>query len=124
MTKLMEKKDWLNALADVGAAESVWCDTVAGDPFDVSVSLPEAGRYRVILVKLDDLPKPQPAVRNRRDMEISPQVHALRGAAKFESPLELFRSCPVDLSELINDREEDLPSAFEKAGGFNAKEYA
>lgn len=84
MTKLMEKKDWLNALADVGAAESVWCDTVAGDPFDVSVSLPEAGRYRVIFVKLDDLPKPQPAVRNRHDMEISPKVHALRGAARLD----------------------------------------
>ena len=124
MTKLMEKKDWLNALADVGAAESVWCDTVAGDPFDVSVSIPEAGRYRVILVKLDDLPKPQPAVSNRRDMEISPKVHALCGAAKLGSPIELFRSCPVDLSELIDDREEDLPSAFEKAGGFNSKEYA
>lgn len=123
MTKLMEKKEWLSALADVEAADGVWCDTVAGDPINVAVSLPEAGRYRVILVKLDDFPKQQPAASNQRNMEISPKVRALRGSARLESPFELFRSCPVDLSELIDDHEEDLPSAFENSGGFNSKEY-
>ena len=41
-----------------------------------------------------------------------------------KTPLDLFRSCPVDLSELIHERDEELPSAFDRAGGFNSGEYA
>ena len=37
-----------------------------------------------------------------------------------KSPLELFRSCPVDLSELIDDHGGELPSAFDRAGCFNS----
>jgi hypothetical protein len=84
MTKLMEKKDWLGALADVESAKSIWCENVSGNPFEVSIPLPEAGRYRVIFVKLDDLAKPQPVSRKRRDWEISPKVRALRGAAHLD----------------------------------------
>ena len=124
MTKLMEKKDWLGALADVGTAGGVWCETVAGDPCDVSVSLPEAGRYRVIFVKLDDLPGRQAISRNHLDMETSSEVRTLRDTTQPKTPLDLFRSCSVDLSELIDGNEEELPSAFEKAGSFNSKEYA
>lgn len=40
------------------------------------------------------------------------------------SLVELFASCPVDLSDLIEGRVGcDLPSAFDRAGGFNTGEY-
>ena len=57
MPRLMEKKDWMQTLADVGSADDVWFENVAGDACTVSLSLPEAGRYRVIFVKLDGVPR-------------------------------------------------------------------
>ena len=56
MPRLMEKKDWMQTLADVGSADDVWFENVAGDACTVSLSLPESGRYRVIFVKLDGVP--------------------------------------------------------------------
>ena len=47
-----------------------------------------------------------------------------RDNAHVKTPLDVFRSCPVDLSELINERGEELPSAFDRAGCFNSEEYA
>ena len=47
-----------------------------------------------------------------------------KGKAHVKTPLDVFRSCPVDLSELIDGRNEELPSAFDRAGGFNSGEYA
>ena len=47
-----------------------------------------------------------------------------KGKAHVKTPLDVFRSCPVDLSELINERGEELPSAFDRAGCFNSEEYA
>ena len=46
----------MQTLADVGSADGVWFENVAGDACTVSLSLPEAGRYRVIFVKLDGVP--------------------------------------------------------------------
>ena len=57
MPRLMEKKDWMQTLADVGSADDVWFENVAGDACTVSLSLPESGRYRVIFVKLDGVPR-------------------------------------------------------------------
>ena len=47
-----------------------------------------------------------------------------KSKAHVKTPLDVFRSCPVDLSELIDGRNEELPSAFDRAGGFNSGEYA
>ena len=44
MPRLMEKKDWMQTMADVGSADDVWFENVAGDARTVSLSLPEAGR--------------------------------------------------------------------------------
>ena len=52
MPKLMEKKDWMQTVADVGAAESVWFDEISADGEIVSLSVPEVGMYHVILVKV------------------------------------------------------------------------
>ena len=83
MPRLMEKKDWMQTVAEVGSAESIWYENVAGDAYDVSFSLPESGRYRVIFVKLDDIPQSRKTSRSPRRGNISPKVRALRGAAKL-----------------------------------------
>lgn len=83
MPRLMEKKDWMQTVAEVGSADSVWFENVVGDSRDVSFSLPGSGRYRVIFVKLDDSPKVQAAQTGMRNNGISPKVRALRGAARL-----------------------------------------
>lgn len=40
------------------------------------------------------------------------------------TPADLFRSCPVDLSELIDKRGDEQPSFFERSGGFETEEFA
>ena len=53
MPRLMEKKDWMQTVADVGSAESVWYENVSSDGGFFPLSVPESGMYRVILVKID-----------------------------------------------------------------------
>ena len=67
MPKLMEKKDWMQTVADVGTAESVWFDDISADGGIVALSVPEDGTYHVILVKVGrdvttDSPKRKSAV--------------------------------------------------------------
>ena len=83
MPRLMEKKDWMQTLADVGSADDVWFENVAGDACTVSLSLPEAGRYRVIFVKLDGAPPVSSSSACHCNRKISPKVRALRGAARL-----------------------------------------
>ena len=62
MPRLMEKKDWMQTVADVGSAESVWYENVSADGGSFPLSVPESGMYRVILVKigkLDSTEKPR-----------------------------------------------------------------
>ena len=88
MPRLMDKTDWMQTVADVGVAENVWCESVAGDSGNVSFSLPERGRYRVILVKLDGVYNPQSVSRDLPKRNVSPKVRALRGAAKLNDNRE------------------------------------
>ena len=88
MPRLMEKKDWMQIVADVGSADDVWFENVAGDACAVSLSLPEAGRYRVILVKLDGVSTVSPSSTRHSNRKISPKVRALRGAAKLNDSRE------------------------------------
>ena len=60
MPRLMEKTDWIQTVADVGIAENVWYENIVGDADSVSFPLPERGRYRVILVKLEGDLNPRP----------------------------------------------------------------
>ena len=82
MPRLMDKADWMQTVADVGAAENVWCENIVGNADNVSFSLPERGRYRVILVKLQGNLEPQPISFSKQKRKISPRVRALRGAAR------------------------------------------
>ena len=85
MPRLMEKKDWVQTVAEVDAAVNVWYESVVCTDDSMSFSLPETGCYRIILVKLEDVP-PQAPRRScaPRKREISPRVRALRGAAKLD----------------------------------------
>ena len=53
MPRLMEKKDWMQTVAEVGSAERVWYENVSADGRSFPLSMPESGMYRVILVKID-----------------------------------------------------------------------
>ena len=58
MPRLMEKKDWIQTVANVGAAESVWCENISSDGDAVPLPLPGRGTYQVILVKINALRQP------------------------------------------------------------------
>lgn len=37
---------------------------------------------------------------------------------------DALMACPYDISDLVEKRVEELPSAFDRAGGFTSEEYA
>ncbi len=104
MPKLMEKKDWMQAMADVGSADSVWFENVTGDACTVSLSLPEAGRYRVIFVKLDGVPPISSSSTSHSNRKISPKVRALRGTARLDDS----RDYKEILADALAERHEAL----------------
>lgn len=53
MPRLMEKKDWMQTVAEVRSAENVWYENVSADGGFSQLAMPERGKYRVILVKVD-----------------------------------------------------------------------
>ena len=69
MPRLMEKKDWMQTVAEVGSAESVWYENVSADGGFFSLSVPEKGMYRVILVKVGSGVAPEkPRKRSAREL--------------------------------------------------------
>ena len=88
MPKLMEKKDWMQTMADVGSADGIWFENVSGDTCTVSLSLPATGRYRVIFVKLNEAPQVPSSSTGYSSRKISPKVRALRGAARLNDSRE------------------------------------
>ncbi len=88
MPRLMEKKDWIQTMADVGSADDIWFENVVGDSCTVSLSLPAAGHYRVIFVKLNGSPQVPSSSTSHTSRKISPKVHALRGAARLNDGRE------------------------------------
>ena len=56
MPRLMEKKDWMQTVADVGSADGVWYENVSVDAGHFQLSVPHSGLYRVILVKVGNGP--------------------------------------------------------------------
>ena len=52
MPALMEKRDWMQPVANVSAAESVWYENISSDSDTVPLPLPGRGSYQVILVKI------------------------------------------------------------------------
>ena len=91
MPKLMDKKDWMQTVANVGASEGIWCENVSGAAGTVSIALPEGGRYQLILVKVTS---------NALDAEIPPRKSArdLIGYGRRFHPE--YRSTAEIMSEL------------------------
>ena len=65
MPMLMEKKDWTQAVSSFATQDRVWQEDVSGDKNVVSLSLPESGRYRVFLIKIDET---KPSRRSAHDL--------------------------------------------------------
>ena len=53
MPKLMEKRDWIQTVANVGLADRVWSENISTDDGSFSMPTLEAGTYQVIFVKID-----------------------------------------------------------------------
>ena len=69
MPRLMEKKDWMQTVADVGAADSVWYESITADGGLLPLAMPENGMYHVILVKVGDAVQPEkPRRRSAREL--------------------------------------------------------
>lgn len=88
MPRLMEKRDWIQTMADVGSADDIWFENVVGDARTVSLSLPTAGCYRVIFVKLNGAPQAPSSSTSHGSRKISPKVRALRGTARLNDGRE------------------------------------
>ena len=52
MPRLMEKRGWMQTVADVGSAENVWCENVSAKSGFFKIPVPQSGMYRIILVKV------------------------------------------------------------------------
>ena len=64
MPRLMDKKDWMQTVADVGSAKGVWYENVSVDGNGLPpLPMPERGVYRVILVKVGDISSTKMACR-------------------------------------------------------------
>ena len=69
MPRIMEKKDWIQTVANVGASDGVWYENISGNAGAVFISLPGVGQYQLILVKINsDAKAMPPAERSARDL--------------------------------------------------------
>jgi len=110
MPMVMEKKDWMQTVANVETAAGVWYENVAGDAGSVSVSLPEGGRYQVILVKIDSLSKAARMTHQLASDKIDPAVPLLKiGAMKEEVRL------PEDFDRQFEGLDDRVASMFSGA---------
>ena len=95
MPRLMEKKDWMQAVADVGAADSVWYESIAADGGLLPLAMPESGMYHVILVKISEQQTTKASPRRKSAREL------IGYGRKFDPREERF-GCPrPDYSKLI-----------------------
>ncbi len=65
MPKLMEKRDWIQTVANIGVADRVWSENISTDDGTLSMPTLEAGTYQVIFVKINA--KTPPARKSARD---------------------------------------------------------
>ena len=68
MPKLMEKRDWIRTVANIGVADRVWSENISTDDGILSMPTLEAGTYQVIFVKIDaKAPPVSPARKSAHD---------------------------------------------------------
>ena len=94
MPRLMQNDEWIRTVDNVRNSGHVWIDTVAADSGAVSFTVPEAGGYQIIMVKLDST---EPRKRKK------PNVQAFLGyGAKFHK----LRTTEEWMKELREGEEE------------------
>lgn len=68
MPRLMEKRDWIQTVANVGAADRIWSENISTEDGSFSMPTLEAGTYQIIFVKIDAKKQvPPPAHKSARD---------------------------------------------------------
>ena len=68
MPKIMEKRDWIQTVANIGVADRVWSENISTDDGRFSMPTLEAGNYQIIIVKIDAAkPAQVPARKSARD---------------------------------------------------------
>ena len=68
MPKLMEKRDWIQTVANIGVADQVWSENISTNDGKLLMPTLEAGNYQVIFVKIGSMqPAPAPARKSARD---------------------------------------------------------
>ena len=77
MPRLMEKKDWMQTVADVGSADGVWYENVSVDGGHFQLSAPGSGIYRVILVKVGNGPSADYTTWHQRHFDNGESVREL-----------------------------------------------
>ena len=63
MPRLMEKKDWIQTVANIGLSDRVWSENVSTADGNFPMPTLEAGTYQVIFVKIDAKPHASVPVR-------------------------------------------------------------
>lgn len=88
MPKLMEKNDWMQAVANAGLTGNIWCENISANGGILSIVAPEQGAYQVILVKIDnDTAEKAPRQKSARDYigycrKYRPEWHSTAEAMK------------------------------------------
>ena len=57
MPKVMKNADWMRTVENVRKSDGIWFDDIVSHSGTIPLSVPVAGRYHVILVKIDDTPQ-------------------------------------------------------------------
>lgn len=98
MTKLMEKRDWMQTVANVGTADGVWYDNISAEGGVVPLSVPESGTYQVILVKINASAATAQPLRRKK-----PNIRAFIGYSRKFHPE--YRSTEEVMRELREGEE-------------------
>jgi len=80
MPMVMKNADWMRAVANVSRADGVWFQDVSSGSGTIPLEIPEAGRYQVILVKIDKAEDPVPSAKKPRIADF------IGYGAKFHTP--------------------------------------
>jgi len=94
MPILMEKKDWSRTFSSFAGIDRVWQEDVSGGADKTFISLPEEGRFRVFLVKVDDKPE---GGHKWRDIPVSPLVEEITGIIPDENPGKSYKELFSDV---------------------------
>ena len=97
MPMLMEKKDWMQTVANVSSAESVWYENISSDSDTVPLLLPGRGSYQVILVKID----------RQQPLEVGPRRRSARELIGYGRKFDPVYRSTAEVMRELREGEED-----------------